>query len=215
MQILQTISQLVQKHLEKKRTPSPPPMKKTFLLALGNPGKKYQNTRHNLGQMALDYFAREHGCAEWKEHHKAAVMLTELQQEGHKIYLVKPLSYMNDSGKPVRALLDFYKASPDDVILIHDELDLPAGDIRITPEASAGGHNGLKSVFNYLNTQSIRRIRLGIKNKKLDKIPTDKFVLQPFGLLERRKIEKQLPLYSEAIACMMNDSTETCMNQFN
>lgn len=214
--LVDVIGHFVQKFIDRQQASRPSPMKITIIVGLGNPGKKYANTRHNLGQMALDKLVSSTpGTSDWKEHNKAPLMYSELVQDGQKIIFAKPLSYMNDSGKPIRKLMDFYKATPDDLIIAHDELDLPVGEIRITPEASSGGHNGLKSIFQHLGTQRIRRVRLGIKNKKLEKIPTDKFVLQPFGLLERRSVEKQLERMAEAIECLYEKEIESCMNQFN
>jgi len=216
MALTDLIGNYIHKFVRSKRTPAPSSMKMTIVVGLGNPGKKYVNTRHNLGQMAVDKLVSETpGTSEWKEHNKAPVLYSEILQDGHKIIFAKPLSYMNESGKSVRKLMDFYKATPDNLIIIHDELDLPVGDIRIVEEASAGGHNGLKSIFNHLGTKKIRRVRLGIKNKKLEKIPTEKFVLMPFGLLEKRKVQNSFDRYADAIECLISNDTQSCMNKFN
>lgn len=219
MAVLEIIGTIIHKLAVSKRTPPPPSMKLTIVVGLGNPGKQYENTRHNLGFMAVDHLVsllqETNHCSDWKEHNKAPVLYAEHIQDDHKIIFAKPLSYMNDSGQPVRKLLDFYKATPDNLIIIHDELDLPAGDVRIVEEASAGGHNGLKSIFNHLGTQKVKRLRIGIKNKKLEKIPTEKFVLMPFGLLEKQKIKSKMNKYGEIITCMIFQDTQSCMNKYN
>ena len=185
-----------------------------LVVGLGNPGKKYDWTRHNLGWLALNEFASGHDAA-WEEHHKAKAWTAKINVGGEQVLLVKPLTFMNNSGSAVRALVDFYKLQSSDVILVHDEFDLALGKMKIVEDASAGGHNGVGDVFKMLGTQQVARLRLGIGSSKSSRIPRERFVLQPFPFFEKRSIKKWLPEISDAIDCLIQQDATTCMNKFN
>lgn len=206
--MLDLLGNLIQKYLVKKRVD----MK--LIVGLGNPGKKYEWTRHNLGWLALDKFA-ESFDVKWEEHHKAKAWVAKIVVGEEQVLLVKPLTFMNSSGSAVRALLDFYKLSSDDIVLVHDEMDLALGKIKIVEDSSAGGHNGVNDVFKMLGTQRVVRLRLGIRGSKTSRIPTERFVLQPFGFFEKRSVKKLLPEVSEMIECLITQDVVTCMNKFN
>ncbi len=164
-----------------------------IIAALGNPGEKYQNTRHNIAWLMIDNYLGE---VKWSENKKFRALV---YQDGEYLFL-KPLTFMNESGFSVRAALDFYKLLPksfgflnkknsdigDSLLIIHDDLDIDFEKNKISFDSSSGGHNGIKSIINHLKTQKFKRLRLGIKNDLLRKvIPADKFVLQNFNKEEK------------------------------
>jgi len=157
-----------------------------LIIGLGNPGKKYEWTRHNLAWLVLDKIAGEE---KWEEHHKAKALTLKVGQN----MLVKPLTFMNESGRAVRSLMDFYKLSPADIFVVHDDKDMEFGQMRAVKDSGSGGHNGVQSIINYLATQEFTRLKLGIANKKIGRTPTDAFVLQPFSFFEKRTVKKWLP----------------------
>ncbi len=188
-----------------------------LIIGLGNPGKRYEWTRHNLGWLALDMLKELHDPqVQWKTHAKAKALYCEMILHGEKVVLMKPQTFMNDSGKAIRAYLDYHKIDVSDLLVLYDEADLDLGSMKITPQGGSAGHNGIKSIISELKTDEFLRIRLGIKNKKKDKIPTDKFVLQPFGLFEKRHVKKWLSTIVEAIECIVTEEKiQTCMNKFH
>ena len=169
-----------------------------IIVGLGNPGEQYKNTRHNVGWLALDYLL---GDAKWREDKKFQSLI---YQDGDFLF-VKPLTFMNNSGQAVQKILNYYKLLPKNLgiinkkdadlnealTVIHDELDLNFGDYRIATDSSSAGHRGVQSIIDHLKTKKFTRIRIGIKNELLrTHIPSDKFVLQPFGGEERQKLKE-------------------------
>ena len=134
-----------------------------IIAGLGNPGKKYENTRHNIGFITLDYLAERHDIQINKIKHKALV--GEGRISGQKVLLVKPQTYMNLSGESLREVMDYYKVDIEDLIVIYDDIDLPAGTVRIRKKGSAGTHNGMRSIVQHLG-QDFPRIRMGIGNER-------------------------------------------------
>ena len=130
-----------------------------ILVGLGNPGRQYEGHRHNVGFMALDLFAARFGAAKWKE--RAQAKVAEVRIDGEKVVLVKPQSFMNKSGQPLRHVLDFWKLKADAVTVFYDELDLPPSKVRIKRGGGSGGHNGIKSLDAHIG-QNYRRVRIGI-----------------------------------------------------
>jgi len=150
-----------------------------IIVGLGNPGKKYEHTRHNIGWLALDYFLKNQDIS--SEQNKFGAIIKEVRRSDDKILFVYPQEFMNNSGKAVREIMAFYKLAPKDVFVVHDEVDLPLGVLRVSENSSSAGHNGIKSIFEELGTQEIRRLRIGVETR-VDKAvpPTDAFVLQEF-----------------------------------
>jgi PTH1 family peptidyl-tRNA hydrolase len=215
---MQELQRTVLKFVEWVQSNNPPKASMPKLIVgLGNPGKRYEWTRHNLGWLALDALKEKHDPqAQWKNHAKAKALVCELSLDGKRVILMKPQTFMNDSGKAIRAFLDFHKSSLADILVLYDEADLDFGKLKITQQGGSAGHNGIKSIISEVKTDQFLRIRLGIKNKKKDKIPTDKFVLQPFGLFEKRHVKKWLTKITSAIECLFQeDQIETCMNRFH
>ena len=136
-------------------------VRKVKLIAgLGNPGSEYATTKHNVGFMLVDALARQLGVENWKTKQDALVAETRIGRE--KVLLVKPLTYMNDSGRAIGPILAWYKLAPDDLVVIHDDMDLPVGMVRIRKKGSAGGHNGMKSSIYHVQEENFQRVRIGI-----------------------------------------------------
>lgn len=140
-------------------------MKTKLIIGLGNPGKEYQKTRHNAGFLMLDFFAENLNFSDFKFEKKFNAEITEKQISGQKIILVKPQTFMNNSGQSVQALINFYKIPAEKIIVVHDELDLKLGDFKISQNKNASGHNGVLSIFNHLGTKKFQRIRIGIDDR--------------------------------------------------
>jgi PTH1 family peptidyl-tRNA hydrolase len=134
-----------------------------LIVGLGNPGKKYENTWHNLGFLALDNLQSSmEGFSRWAENKKFLVKISGGQMGAEKILLAKPLTFMNNSGKSARAILNFYKLTPENLIVIHDDIDLPLGEIKIVKARGSAGHKGVESVINEIGTNDFTRVRIGI-----------------------------------------------------
>ncbi len=131
-----------------------------LVVGLGNPGDKYQHTRHNAGFRAIDAFARAQGVSYWKN--QAGAYVASLRCAGREIILAKPQSYMNKSGGPVNKLAQLYDVLPEEILVIHDELDIPEGDVRIKFGGGHGGHNGLRSIMDKIGSRNFSRVRVGI-----------------------------------------------------
>lgn len=166
-----------------------------IIVGLGNPGVKYQNTRHNAGFLALDFLA-ENQDVSFQEVKKFQASIAEIQSDGQKILLVKPLTFMNCSGEAVDALLRYYKLSAADLTVIHDDLDIKAGTYKLTPSSRAAGNNGVQSIIDALGTQDFTRIRLGIgrPTETLGAcIPSHDYVLAPFTPKEKEQLSLLFP----------------------
>ncbi len=159
-----------------------------LLLGLGNPGNEYANTRHNAGFLALDAFANALNES-WKTSSQAKAELIETNVNGKKLVLVKPQTFMNRSGISARHVVETYKITAEEMIVLYDDVDLPFGTIRIRKGGSAGGHNGVKSLFEQLGTQDFWRIRIGIGEKPASYALED-YVLSQFTKGEREALEK-------------------------
>jgi peptidyl-tRNA hydrolase, PTH1 family len=168
-----------------------------ILVGLGNPGKRYEHTRHNAGFMALDLIARENGL-EWKENKKFNSLTATLDDA----LLLKPQTFMNNSGVAVRSALSYYKLLPKNLLsikkdsdlnevltLIHDDLDINLGKYKISTDSRSAGHNGVQSIIDHLKTKNFKRIRVGIFTELKDKMPGEKFVLDNFGKEEKETLK--------------------------
>ncbi|MFW6006951.1 MAG: aminoacyl-tRNA hydrolase [Halanaerobiales bacterium] len=183
-----------------------------LIAGLGNPGEKYSDTRHNVGFRAIKVISDNF------EFNKPTFQLKALVASGNikkdKVILAQPLSYMNSSGKVVKRLVDYYKISLDNLIIIYDDLDLDTGDIRIKTKGSSGGHNGIKSVINWLGSRNIPRIRIGIGRPQGNISITD-YVLSKFNIEEEKKIKKAIEKVIEAVEIICEDNFDMAMNKFN
>jgi peptidyl-tRNA hydrolase, PTH1 family len=154
-----------------------------LIIGLGNPGKQYENTRHNTGFMALDEIQKASNFPEFEFNKNFNAEVSK----GKEVILAKPQTFMNLSGQSVRSILDFYKLSPDDITIIHDDKDIALGEYRIASDSSSAGHNGVQNIIDSLGTQNFKRIRIGIGTDS--QIPTEDFVLQKFSDEELEKIK--------------------------
>lgn len=157
-----------------------------LIVGLGNPDKKYENTRHNVGFMCLDKYLKIRDIdLKFKEKFNSLYLETNIN--GEKVIFVKPLTYMNNSGEAVRKFRDFYKIDSNDILVISDDLDLDLGKFRLRYNGSSGGHNGLKSIINYLNTDEFKRLRIGIGKNTNDIVDyvLSKFTKDEFDILDK------------------------------
>ncbi len=179
-----------------------------MIVGLGNPGKDYQNTRHNVGFMVLDYFP---GNNSWKE--KFNAMYTTEMINGEKVLFVKPLTFMNLSGDAVVEFMNYYNIELEDLLVIHDDLDLPFGKYKIKVDSSAGGHNGIKSIINRLGSQDFARLKIGISHDR--SIDTKDYVLGKFSKTDKELFEGMLPIFKKIINCFIKDGIDRTMNIYN
>jgi peptidyl-tRNA hydrolase, PTH1 family len=194
-----------------KNPPSPPP-KPQLIVGLGNPGAKYDGTRHNIGFVVLDALAKA-----WQvplvENKKFQGHFGEgMAPGGLKLRLLKPTTYMNNSGQSIRAVLDWYKIDPQAVLVVYDDMALPVGRLRLRLSGSAGGQNGMKSAIAHLGTQTFPRLRLGIGSKEDDAIS---HVLGSFAPMEKAAIEEVVHWAVGAIEIAAKEGVEKSMNLYN
>lgn len=182
-----------------------------LIVGLGNPGKEYENTRHNAGFLVIDKILKELNLS--LDKNKFNADYTIYFNKGEKVLFVKPLTYMNESGKAVKALIDFYDIDVDDILVIHDDLDLPVGKIRIRYQGSSGGQKGMGSIITNVGTSNLKRIRVGISNDK--QIDTKDYVLGKFSKEEREILDKTLEKASKAAIAFMNERFEDVMSKYN
>lgn len=183
-----------------------------LLIGLGNPGQEYENTRHNIGFMVLDEVAKNLNLKFNKEKFKG--LFCEKTINGEKIILFKPLTYMNLSGDAVRNIVDYYKLDLDDIIVIHDDLDLPTGKLKIKHGGSSGGHKGVESIIKNLNSEDFKRLKIGIS--KTVKNNTKDYVLEKFSKKETEYIKKAVKDAAVAIYEFINGKAiELIMNKYN
>jgi len=163
-----------------------------LIVGLGNPGKKYEHTRHNAGFLALDYIFNDNdGFMTAKPSHEFKSEMFTWTDGNNKVIFLKPQTFMNDSGQALKVLCNFYKLDlAKDLLVIHDDVDLPFGSLRLSVDASAGGHKGVQSIIENLGTQNFFRLRIGVETRaSRDQLPTDAFVLQDFTDEELKKLE--------------------------
>jgi PTH1 family peptidyl-tRNA hydrolase len=177
-----------------------PPIR--LIVGLGNPGREYEDTRHNAGFWWVDRVAAARGAA-FNLDKKFHGLVTRIHLTGHEAWLLKPATFMNRSGQAVGALCAFYKITPEEILVIHDELDLPPGEARLKKGGGHGGHNGMRDIIAHLGTQDFWRLRLGIGHPG-DKLQVADFVLHPARSEEQELIDsavdKSLPLLPQLLA---------------
>ena len=182
-------------------------MNKKLIVGLGNPGKEYNSTRHNIGFDLLDYIYN----GDYKE--KFNGKYSEIIVDNYKIILVKPLSYMNLSGKVVRDFIKYYDVDINDVLVIQDDLDMELGKIKFVYNSSNGGHNGIKDIINHLGTKEFLRLKIGIsKNSDVD---TRDFVLGKFSKKEEEIINESYSKLKDLICDFCNLDNNGLMNKYN
>ncbi len=186
-----------------------------LIIGLGNPGREYSGTRHNVGFAVLGSLAREHGINFDKRccHSRAG----EGRINGQEVALAKPQTYMNLSGDAVSALMRRYKVRLADILVIHDDLDLPLGKIRLRAGGSAGGHNGLKSIIASVGSMEFARIKIGIGRPEVvgERRDVVDHVLSDFDAADRKIAEEAITRAAEAVEMVLEDGLEAAMNRFN
>ncbi|KIS04184.1 aminoacyl-tRNA hydrolase [Paucilactobacillus wasatchensis] len=183
-----------------------------MIVGLGNIGPQYDHTRHNTGFMAIDHFCHEHELT-FKRSKMEAMVATGVVLD-QKVIVVKPTTYMNESGRAVKPLMDYYDVDITDLVIIHDDMDLPVGKIRLKTHGSAGGHNGLKSLISHLGTQQFNRIKVGIDHPQ--KVRVVDYVLGKFKTEQIKSFNDSLIQAVSAIDDWLEGETfDQLMNQFN
>lgn len=181
-----------------------------LIIGLGNPGKQYQKTRHNMGFIVVDALhekLKEEGISRWELSKKFNAEICGLTLRNEKIILAKPMTFMNESGQAVGLLAHFYKLSARDLLVVHDDKDLKLGDIRVQTDKSDAGHNGIKSIIAHIGTQNFTRVRLGIAPEKESMMKdTSDFVLSKFGLFEKKKVDEVVEKAVEEIMKLLPPS---------
>ena len=179
-----------------------------MIVGLGNPGIEYENTRHNVGFMVLNYFPGNNFTNNKfnSEYYKTNI-------DGEDVLFIKPLTYMNLSGEAVSKFANYFKIEPNDILIIQDDLDLPFGSIKLKFKSSSGGHNGIKSIIHELGTDEIPRVKFGISNNKL--MDTKEYVLNKFNSNELKIFEDKLPLMKKIIETFIKYGIIECMSRYN
>lgn len=179
-----------------------------LIVGLGNPGDKYFHTRHNLGFAVLDKMAPD---VNWSEEKRFKSIICKLSKD---LLLIKPQTYMNNSGMAVSLLVNFYKVKPEDIIIIHDDLDLKLGKIKVRIGGSAAGHHGVESIISALGTDQFIRVRLGIGNLQVHS-NVEKFVVEPFMPNEKSIVKRMLKKASAALELILDKGLQNAQSQYN
>ena len=183
-----------------------------IIAGLGNPGLQYAKTKHNVGFMLLDALAQHLGASPWKEAFTS--LISEVRIDGEKIFLVKPQTYMNESGAAIGPMLVYYKVGLEDLIVVHDDMDIPAGMIRIRKKGGSGGHNGIKSIIAHVGGENFPRIRIGI-GRPLSGWSVIDHVLAPFSSEDIPHIRTAIEMLLPAVSTMVTDGVDLAMNRYN
>ncbi len=181
-------------------------------MGLGNPGARYAGTRHNAGALTIDLLLERTGGS--FKSHKSGCLVAEGSLAGARVVLARPTSYMNESGRPVGALLRWYKQPPANLVVVHDELDIPFGEVRVKAGGGTAGHNGLGSIVNHLGTKDFTRVRVGIGRPPGFKGAVG-HVLDGFSAAERKELPFVLADAADAVETIVSQGVERAMNEFN
>lgn len=179
-----------------------------LIIGLGNPGKDYKNTRHNVGFIVLDNYLN---INDWKE--KFNALYHECRINGEKVIFVKPLTFMNLSGDAVVKFVNYYDVNIDDILVIHDDLDLPFLTYKLKKNSSAGGHNGVKSIINRLSSDAFARLKIGVSHDR--SIDTKDYVLGNFSKVETDRFNEMQKDFNNIIESFIRDGIEKTMNVYN
>lgn len=183
-----------------------------LIVGLGNPGKEYENTRHNMGFMAIDAMAKDLKISSFKS--KCQAFIAESKIDDHKVILAQPQTFMNNSGKAVQELLSWYKIDPSKLIVIYDDVDLEVGQIRLREKGGAGGHHGIESIIQYLGTTEFIRVRIGIGREGLTGDVAD-YVLLTVPLAQREPLDATVIKAADAVLSIISSGVSIAMTRFN
>ena len=184
-----------------------------LIVGLGNPGRKYEKTRHNMGFDVIDCLVEKHGVPQSGV--KFNAMFGKGLIGGERVILMKPLSFMNLSGGPVREMVNFFKIDPEkELIVIYDDIDLDPGQLRIRKQGSAGGHNGMKDIIRCLGTDRFVRVKVGVGDRPQDWDLAD-YVLSRFSDADRKVIDEGIEQAADAVEMAVEKGVDIAMNQYN
>lgn len=181
------------------------------IIGLGNPGIKYNKTRHNIGFLVIKKFSQD----KLKLQKKFEAKTSSFIMNGQKIVLALPQTFMNNSGRAVSKITKYYKIKPADIWVVHDDIDLPLGTIRISQGSSSAGHKGVESIITQLGTKGFVRFRIGISGQEKNTISTQGFVLQKFTAQEKDKVKEIIEKTITALDQALQDDIEKTKNNFN
>jgi len=181
-----------------------------LIVGLGNPGARYERTRHNVGYWCIDRLAQTSGPS--RERRRFKGLLSELRLDRRRLILLKPQTFMNDSGDAVAASARWYKVPPSHLLVIHDDLDLPVGRMRVRAGGSSGGHRGVDSIIERLGDDGFVRLRIGIGRPADDAVD---HVLSPFSLEELTVIERIVGAVPDVVSCILENGVAEAMNRYN
>ena len=184
-----------------------------LIVGLGNPGKEYERSRHNCGFRALDVLADKLGCKVDKG--KFQGLYGQTNYNGKKLFLLKPLTYMNLSGRSVLQLSAYFNIPPQRIIVLFDDISLPPGRLRIRADGSAGGHNGIKSVIAEVGSQAFPRVKIGVGGKPNPEYDLADWVLSGFSAKEEKDLQSALDRAADATLCIIDHSVPEAANRFN
>ncbi len=182
-----------------------------LIVGLGNPGARYAGTRHNVGFETIDLLARRHNVS-FARKFKGEYAI--VQMSGEQVVLLKPMTFMNDSGEPVAEAMHGFKLDPAQVLVVHDDMDLALGKLRLRPRGSSGGHRGVESVIKHLGTTEFPRLKIGIGRPPAGMDPVE-YVLSRFTPEERAIIDQTIARAADAVEFLTTHSIEETMNRFN
>ena len=182
------------------------------IVGLGNPGKKYKHTRHNIGFMVIDELLRRYNWDLDKKKFNGQFALEHIQ--GEKVMLLQPQTYMNLSGESIRPLMDYYNMDAEDVLVIYDDLDLPTGKIRLRQKGGHGGHNGIRSTIDHLGTKDFKRLRIGV-GRPTTPIPVVDYVLGSFSKEQQADVTDSITKAADACEAWLERPFIDVMNEFN
>jgi PTH1 family peptidyl-tRNA hydrolase len=183
-----------------------------LVVGLGNPGAEYAHTRHNVGADTVELLATRHGASLRKGKERARTV--EVSLAGKRVALAVPLTYMNDSGLAVAALARRFGVEPAQIVIVHDELDLPTAVLRVKSGGGLAGHNGLRSIRSHLHSDAFQRVRIGVGKPESKERGVD-HVLARFSKRERAEIDVTIEQAADAVECIVADGVDVAMNRFN
>ena len=198
--------------LRRARSPRTGTPADLLVVGLGNPGDEYRRTRHNVGAEVVELLATRHGAKLKKGKERARV--DEVRIEGKRVALAIPLTYMNDSGEAVGLLARRYGVEPEQVVIVHDELDLPVAALKIKSGGGLAGHNGLRSIKSHLHSDEFQRVRIGV-GKPVSKEQGANHVLNKFAKRERADIDVTIESAADAVEMIATDGVDAAMNRYN
>jgi peptidyl-tRNA hydrolase, PTH1 family len=185
-----------------------------IIIGLGNPGKEYEKTRHNLGFLTIEEIAKKIGVFELREKNKVNAFLAEAEYGGGKLILAQPNTFMNNSGQAANALLNWYKILPSSLIVVYDDVDLEPGQLRVREKGNAGGHHGMESIIQHIGTAEFPRIRIGIGRPE-EGGDVSAHVLGKISNQESELLVPAIVSAAEAALLISTEGVETAMNRFN